>query len=534
MTIGLHPFAAINLHCATHPNTIAVNDDNNSYTFETLRKNAWQAVNGFKTLGLTSQDRVSVVCKNRYEIMVLLTAALLGGPVIVPINRRLTKDELCWIINDAQSQCIVMDSEIAETLGDVDIAIQFVLKDATSSQKSYGPCFSEWLEQQSPRKTELILTADRDYLQVYTSGTSGFPKGVVLTEGNSISQLTSLTLTLDIAILAGERMYQALPLFHVGGIFISLMCLSRGASLFLRSEFNPAETCNLIAKESLQHAALVPAMIQACSSIGDTGEKTFNTLKSIFYGASPISETVLRAAHQHFNCDFVQIYGMTETHSVISMLGARDHREIFNIVDSPLIRSAGRPILGTTIAIIDYDGNAVKQGDVGEIRVRSDLVMKEYWNNSKATKESIQDGYLLTGDIGRIDDRGYLFVVDRLKDIIVSGGENIASLEVESVLMQHPAVTDAAVIGAPHEKWGEIVLALLVVNTDVDTAEINEFTRRYLSGFKVPKCILFIDSIPRNAGGKILKRKLRDTYSTLDINNSKGKLQNLRETDEAL
>tara|TARA_R110001592_G_scaffold81854_1_gene242806 strand:+ start:82 stop:984 length:903 start_codon:yes stop_codon:yes gene_type:complete len=281
----------------------------------------------------------------------------------------------------------------------------------------------------------------------------------------------------------------------------------------LRSEFSPTATRELINTENLQHATLVPAMIQACTNLGADTNGNYESLKSIFYGASPISESVLRAGHQHFNCEFVQIYGMTETHSVISMLGARDHKEIFNTIDSPLIGSAGRPILGTTVKLCDRAGNPVGNGEVGEIRVQSDLVMKEYWNNPSATKESLQDSYLLTGDIGRLDERGYLFVVDRLKDIIVSGGENIASLEVESVLMQHPAVTDAAVIGAPHEKWGEIVLALLVVNRDIDASEISDFSRQYLSGFKIPKCIVFIDSIPRNAGGKILKRKLREIYA---------------------
>ena len=513
MTIGIHPFSAIDYHCNAQPNAIAVADDNSSYTFATLRKNAWQAVNGFKSLGLNSNDRISLICKNRYEVLVLLTAALLGGPVVVPINRRLTRPELSWIIKDAQSQCVVMDIETAELLADIDVATKLTLKDQAITPLNLGLCFSTWLEQQSAARSDVQLAADRDYLQVYTSGTSGFPKGVVLTEGNCVSQLVNVTLSLDVAILPGERMYQALPLFHVGGIFVSLMCLSRGATLLLRSEFSPTATHELINTENLQHATLVPAMIQACTNLDADTNGNYESLKSIFYGASPISESVLRAGHQHFNCDFVQIYGMTETHSVISVLGAKDHQEIFNTIDSPLIGSAGRPILGTTVKLYDGAGNPVGNGEVGEIRVRSDLVMKGYWNNPAATEESIQDAYLLTGDIGRLDERGYLFVVDRLKDIIVSGGENIASLEVESVLMQHPAVADAAVIGAPHEKWGEIVVAILVVNTEVDASDISNFARIYLSGFKIPKCIVFIDSIPRNAGGKILKRKLREIYA---------------------
>lgn len=514
MTQGIHPFSSINFHCETRPDDIAVADDNGSYSFSTLHKNAWQAVNGFRSLGLSSNDRISLICKNRYETLVLLAAALLGGPVVVPVNRRLTRSELGWIINDAQSKCVVMDEEIATLLGDIECENSFVLEDKSTKSSGIGLGFSSWLAEQSAEKNELRFSASRDYLQVYTSGTSGFPKGVVLTEGNCIAQLMSVSLTFDIAILPNERMYQTLPLFHVGGIFISLMCLSKGATLILRSEFNPEATCELISSGQLQHATLVPAMIQACTSFSAGKNYDYHSLKSIIYGASPISERVLRAGHQHFSCDFVQIYGMTETHSVISMLGAKAHKEIFNSLESPLIGSAGHPTIGTTIRICNADGSEVAQGEVGEIRVQSDLVMKEYWMNTEATEEAIQNGFLLTGDIGRIDSRGYLFVVDRLKDVIVSGGENISSLEVESVLMQHPAVADAAVIGAPHEKWGEIVLALLVVTTQVNASEITEFSRKYLSGFKAPKLVIFVDSIPRNAGGKILKRKLRELYST--------------------
>ncbi|WP_339677395.1 AMP-binding protein [uncultured Zhongshania sp.] len=514
MTSGIHPFSSINFYCETRPHDIAVADENGSYSFARLHMNAWQAVNGFRSLGLSQNDRISLICKNRYETLVLLAAALLGGPVIVPINRRLTRSELCWIIDDAQSKCVIMDEETATLLGDIECQNTFILKDISSSDSEIGLCFSRWLSEQSVEKNELSFTPQRDYLQVYTSGTSGFPKGVVLTEGNCVSQLIAISLTFDIAILPKEKMYQTLPLFHVGGIFISLLCLSKGATLILRSEFNPQAACELISSEELEHATLVPAMIQACTSLGDGKDYDYRSLKSIIYGASPISEPVLRAGRQHFSCDFVQIYGMTETHSVISMLGARAHKEIFDSRDSSLFGSAGHPIIGSHIQICAPDGSEVAQGEIGEIRVKSDLVMKGYWNNPEATNEAIQNGYLLTGDIGRIDERGYLFVVDRLKDIIVSGGENISSLEVESVLMRHPAVADAAVIGAPHEKWGEIVLALLVVKSQVNASEISEFTREYLSGFKVPKLIVFIDSIPRNAGGKILKRKLRESYAT--------------------
>jgi acyl-CoA synthetase (AMP-forming)/AMP-acid ligase II len=514
MTSGIHPFSSIEFHCETRPDDIAVADDNGSYSFATLYKNAWQAVNGFRSLGLSSNDRISLVCKNRYETVVLLAAALLGGPVIVPVNRRLTRSELCWIINDAQSKCVVMDEETATLLGEVACKNAFVLQDKSTNNAELGPGFSGWLSEQSAEKNELLFSANRDYLQVYTSGTSGFPKGVVLTEGNCAAQLMSVSLTFDIAILPNEKMYQTLPLFHVGGIFISLMCLSKGATLILRSDFNPEATCELISSCQLQHATLVPAMIQACTSFSNGKNYDYQSLKSIIYGASPISEKVLRAGHQHFSCDFVQIYGMTETHSVISMLGARAHREIFNSIESPLIGSAGHPTIGTNIQICNADGSQVAQGEVGEIRVKSDLVMKEYWNNPDATDEAIQNGFLHTGDIGRIDSRGYLFVVDRLKDIIVSGGENISSLEVESALMQHPLVADAAVIGAPHEKWGEIVIALLVVKSQVSESEMMVFSRKHLSGFKAPKLVIFVDSIPRNAGGKILKRKLRELYGT--------------------
>ncbi|WP_415242236.1 AMP-binding protein [Zhongshania sp.] len=449
------------------------------------------------------------------RIVVLLTYALLGGPVIVFINRRLSQSDLIWIIGDAKSQCLIMDGETAATLRDINLSQHFILKDKgnTKDLAKHEHCFSDWLEQQSSVPAAISFAADRGYLQVYTSGTSGFPKGVVLTQGNCVSQLVAVTLTLDVSILAGESMYQALPLFHVGGIFVSLMCLSRGATLQLRSEFNPETTRQLLSSGQVEHAALVPAMIQACTTLESASDTHYPKLKSIFYGASPISESALRAAHRHFGCDFVQIYGMTETHSVIFILGARDHRAIFSSEDSPLIGSAGRPIIGTAIKLTDIDGNTVTKGGAGEICVQSDLVMKEYWNNPSGTQEAIQNDFLLTGDVGQIGDSGHLFVVDRLKDIIVSGGENISSLEIESVLMQRPAIADVAVIGSPDEKWGEIVVAVIFANSAIDTSEIGDFSRKYLSGFKLPKKILFTDTIPRNAGGKILKKQLRKMYT---------------------
>ena len=516
--MSFEPFEILEYQCKKQDERCAIIDNFGSYCYSELLTHVTQAVNGFASLGLSSSDRLAVVSKNRYEMMVLVLAAMAGGPIVVPVNRRLNKSEIEWIVDDCKPKAIVIDAEISAWVEGKEIRT-FVLENFCDTAQASSQCetFVSWLCKQSFDEPSVSRSPSRPYLMVYTSGTSGNPKGVVLTEENCVSQLMATTISIESEILPGETMLQALPLFHVGGIFVSLMVLSKGATLQLRRDFDPQYTLDILLSRGVEHATLVPAMIKACIGIKQFSSECFPSLKSITYGASPISPDVLIQAMRFFACDFVQVYGMTETHSVISVLGVDDHRQIADLNDRELAKSAGRAVMGTDIRICSDQGEELPVGQPGEICVKSGHVMQGYWQLPESTAGTFRDGYLRTGDVGRISESGHLYIVDRMKDIIVSGGENISSLEVEAVLLQHPSVDDVAVIGIPDERWGESVLALVVSDKDVNFDDVYKFIRSKISGFKVPKNIMLIEEIPRNPGGKVLKAALRQKFSAVNI-----------------
>lgn len=515
MSQNIRALSGFDYHVRNHPANTAVSDDRGEYCYSEIANLVDRVLNGFSALGLSNEDRVAVIAKNRVEMLVLILASLRGGPVTVPVNRRVSADEMAWIIQDAQCSVILADAGVVDLLGDRlqegEPGLTFFALDHEHRQ---WPSFQGWLEKQASTSWAQAGNLDRTYLQIYTSGTSGKPKGVLLSERNCLSQQIAILATLDVELRMEERMYQALPLFHVGGVFASLWAISRGTCLVFMEEFSPPIVDNLMQSGALHHCAMVPAMIRACVNVSnDEGDIAYSELRTVLYGASPIDQATLGAAMNKFGCDFAQIYGMSETHSVITALTCSDHRKIVDGSRKDLVGAAGRAVVGLHLSVTDENGQSLPQGEVGEVRVAADHVMTGYWNAPEATNEAIREGLLYTGDAGYIDPTGYLFIVDRLKDIIVSGGENISSLEVESVLMQHAAVADAAVIGVPDARWGEAVKALVVpAGDDFSPHALETFCRQHLGDFKVPKSIEAVAAIPRNPAGKILKAQLRQPY----------------------
>jgi acyl-CoA synthetase (AMP-forming)/AMP-acid ligase II len=292
------------------------------------------------------------------------------------------------------------------------------------------------------------------------------------------------------------------------------MCVARGVSLYVQEDFVPPEVVRALAEERINAALLVPAMIQACLvMVPDVAQRRYDALRFVMYGASPIAAETLRRAMDVFQCDFGQGYGMTETTAVLTVLTSADHHRA--LADRPeLLLSAGRPAAGTALRIVDEQGQALPPGAVGEIAARGPQLMRGYWNLPEASAKALQGGWMHTGDAGRLDAEGYLFIEDRVKDMIVSGGENIYPREVENILFQHPAVADAAVIGIPDAKWGETVRAIVVLKAGatVDAAALIEHCRAHLGGYKLPRSVDFVAALPRNPSGKVLKRELREPY----------------------
>ena len=306
----------------------------------------------------------------------------------------------------------------------------------------------------------------------------------------------------------------AMPLSHMGSTAMGLIHLLCGGSVYVQGAFDPVETVRILEEEGVTRTLLVPAMIQAVlAAVPDLADREFPELKMVSYGASPIAPETLRRAMAAFGCEFGQGFGQTEASGSITFLTHLDHHRAL-AGEEHLLASCGRPAVSTEVRIVDPDGNDCAPDEVGEIIMRGPQQMLGYWNMPEETARVLRDGWLHTGDAGTLDEEGFLYVKDRVKDMIVSGGENVYSAEVEHALFEHPAVADAAVIGVPDERWGEAVKALVVVKdgAEVDEAELIAFCKTRIAGFKVPKSVTFLDVLPRNASGKVLKFELRAPY----------------------
>ncbi len=352
--------------------------------------------------------------------------------------------------------------------------------------------------------------------QLYTSGTTGLPKGAMISGRNISSILTEADRVFHIG--PDTVSLVAMPLFHIGGTGWALCGMSRGGHSVILRDIDPVEALRLIEEHRITETFVVPAVLMFLLATPELATTDVSSLRTVFYGASPISEDVLVRSMEALGCDFAQVYGLTETTGAITSLMPDDHDP-----DGPrsrLLRSAGRPFDHVELRIVDTDsGDVLPAGAVGEIWTRSDQNMLGYWNKPAETASVLSDdGWFRTGDAGWIDDEGYLFLHDRIKDMIVSGGENVYPAEVENALLAHPAVADAAVIGVPDEKWGETVKAIVVRSADArddDPAladDIIAFTRDRLAHYKCPTSVDFFDVLPRNPSGKILKRELRAPY----------------------
>jgi len=480
-------------------------------TWREMLDRAGRIAAGLRALGVEDGDRVAILSANSDLYMSLYLAVPWAGGVLTPLNARWSAMENAYAIEDSRPAVILVSSGYVEAIAGIAAGLEngpkLVALDAVERDG--------WLTLPQLMSHGTADDAGRggdDLLAIfYTGGTTGKSKGVMLSHAGFTGNCTAMR---DLGICPdGCRMLVVAPLFHLAAAAALTMTMLAGGTAVIAPAFDPNRTLDLIETERVTDALLVPTMIQMVLDSPGFEASKLASLNTVLYGASPMPEATLdriMAAGPHLN--FFQAYGMTEVSCTATVLGPEYHKGAHR--DAGRHRGAGQPIASAEIVIADEAGRPLPAGQVGEILVRGKGVMLGYWNQPDLTAEALRDGWMHTGDGGRIDDHGVLYVVDRIKDMIVSGGENVYSAEVESAISLHPDVVQCAVIGVPDERWGERVHAVIVTRqgSQLSDRALIEHCRALIADYKSPRSVEFKPALPLSAAGKILKAELREPY----------------------
>jgi acyl-CoA synthetase (AMP-forming)/AMP-acid ligase II len=488
------------------PNTAALTFLDRSHSYLELESLTNKVANMLLGAGLVKGDRIAWIGKNSDLYFLLFFGAARLGVVIAPIGWRLAPAEWAFILNDTKAKLVFTGAEFDGALDDLRSDLPHIQEMLTNEQASLRI---------EATVASPFAVSDRDdaVLQLYTSGTTGNPKGAVLSNRN----LFGLRTYSDAAGLPhsvyddNESILMAMPCAHIGGTGLGITALGSGLPAHILAEFTPDAVFDAFEQKGVTRLFIVPAALQMLLNHPRCNDVDFSRLKYILYGAAPIPLELLRQCIKMFGAQFIQVYGMTETTGTVAMLLPEDHEPAGN----ERMRSAGQAIPGVELKIVGANGETLPSGDVGELWTRSSNNMLGYWNLPEATAATLSaDGWIATGDAGYIDSDGYLFIHDRVKDMIITGGENVYPAEVESAIYGHPNVLEVAVIGIPDDRWGEAVKAICVAKPGqtIDPDTVIEWARDRIAGFKVPKSVDVIAALPRNASGKILRKDLRAPY----------------------
>ncbi|MFG1998092.1 long-chain-fatty-acid--CoA ligase [Spirillospora sp. NPDC048911] len=496
------------------PDRVAFVADDIKITYQEFDRRADRAAAALAAAGVGQGDRVAILDKNSIEYVEQLFGAARIGAVQVPVNYRLAPDEVAYIVNNAQAKVFIVGPDFLPVLDAIAEKLQHTTHVVVAGGSGHAYLdYAAWVgaHEDAPSIDDGAIETTNTFVQLYSSGTTGLPKGVMLSHGNFTAVLP---LTNEIWGVGGDDvMMVAMPMYHVAGCALAVIVIFDGITGVIMREPDPVGIAKAIERDRVTHVFLVPVLLQFMQLMPEVAEADMSSLRLLLYGASPISEDVLRGAMKMLpGTEFMQVYGLTETTGAIVTLPPEDH--VPGGPNPQRLRSAGIPNPGCNLKIVDPATlEEVPLGQVGEILCQTPQNMQGYWGMPEATSSALlEDNWFRTGDAGYLDEDGYLFIHDRVKDMIISGGENIYPAEVENAVMSHPAVTDCAVIGIPDTKWGETPKAIVVLSEDVSEEDLIAYCRERLAHFKCPTSIERRDAIPRNPTGKILKRELRAPY----------------------
>ncbi|HEY3653707.1 MAG TPA: long-chain-fatty-acid--CoA ligase [Steroidobacteraceae bacterium] len=501
----------VRLNARERGNSAAFFCEGRRSTFAEFHATTSRVANGLIAAGITDQARFAYLCRNSERVYEMFYGGVKARAVAVGVNWRLSCDEVAYILTDSEARLMFTDAATLAlaraAAAKCPLISQILVLDAPSGEPACD--YLTWRGAQCDTDPAGEVGLDDVACQLYTSGTTGRPKGVLLTHRNFMEQRRAAADSGRwMNAEEGSVALVVMPTYHVGGLTMGTIAFHQGATTVVSKDPDPDCLIATIEQHRVTQLFLVPTVIQSLLDRCESKPQPLRSLRLLRYGAAPISAALLRQARATLSCELLQVYGMTEATGTVTCLPPADHDDS---EAGGRMRSCGIPLAHVDVRIMDGQGRTVPAGVVGEICIRAGSVMAGYWKQPRATAEAFYGDWYRSGDAGYLDEAGYLYLRDRIKDMIISGGENIYPAEVENAICDHEAVLEAAVIGVPDPRWGEAMKAIVVLRSGstVSQADLIQFIRERLAGFKVPKSIDFVARLPRNPSGKILRRELR-------------------------